>query len=1170
MEFELHAIFIRTLKTMNDNNTAIHRCKPYLVAAASQPLLVAKLRSIADGSTDLGDPDAALRLLIVATSNDELAHRAGRAADRLQKRPDKPIHDVSGIYFYPEPLGHRGGIAWLFPGEGAQYLGMLAGLDSQWPEVESVLQQCDFFADQIGHPFRSLRYFVDGWQTDEREQAETLLRRLDNAMLSVLSAGWCLSEVAKLMGVPMQAAAGHSAGELTALMTTGSMQVSTELPMFASVMNQMEIDSGGGDAQLLAVAAPADKVQSIVSKTLGTTGENGQAMVAMDNCPHQSVVVGRRNATIEVRKAIEAEGWIVEALALQQPYHTPMFAPLMGPLRDAFDQVTFKTPQVPLYSCATGERFPNDGNQIRQLSLAHWHNPVQFQTLVQQMYTDGIRVFLEVGPRGNISSFVSDILRGQPHAAIPMDTPRLSTADQIVHAAAQLAAHHIPIDLNALDPQRRIATPNATPAVGAPLEIAAADHNSVHPSLDPSVSSPSSSSVMSNHLQTMQQMLAQQSDVMQQFLVAKNQRLPIGRIAGRRRGGRVTAPGNRRSANGHHMIRAASHFAAHESGHNTPSTNGSDGTASPSPLPRPELPLLGDVSQYQPGERLVMHRMLDPAIEHYATHHTVGGREVSAIRPQQCGLPVMPMTFTLEMMMEAAIQLVPDQVVCSISRVQLSRWLAFYERDPITIRIEATLLPPDAEPYTRVLVRVLDTGNREEPFGEKPKLAAVGTVSLAPTYPSAPVAEPLELTDPQQCETSLQTMYNNLFHGDLFQGVCSLAKIGKQGIESTIEVLPRDELFRDDRPTAFLGDPVLLDVAMHPNAAWHLEQPDQTGRIMLPFEVKSVEFFGPRPEVGTRFECHGSLDEQSPRHFTHSVVSIDQQGRIWNRINGVRLWRFYLPFHEVNFHGPKNVYHLSQEFQSAPAAADDSAVAPIATARFAWLDDLAQPTLLRAAAEVLLSEQEYEEFIAGTMAHAEKVRWVFGRVVAKDAVRRLWHQQHGQRLYMSDIDTRHDDCGRPFALPRRAESPSPSDVPAADAVLPHLSIAHCGKISYAIASASPRIGLAVEAIQAVDDTQIANYLTQQELQGFANCKDRERRFASILATKKAVAKATGLGLLGDWKNVSVVDCSDGQATAELAGDLHQQVPTDFQHRWTATLTDDDGPRIIAIVIDPKA
>jgi len=79
-----------------------------------------------------------------------------------------------------------------------------------------------------------------------------------------------------------------------------------------------------------------------------------------------------------------------------------------------------------------------------------------------------------------------------------------------------------------------------------------------------------------------------------------------------------------------------------------------------------------------------------------------------------------------------------------------------------------------------------------------------------------------------------------LFHGELLQGFESVERYGEDGIEGTIRTLPRDELLRSHSKPEFVGDPILLDVAMHPVVAWHLEQADQSGRIMLPFELNRL------------------------------------------------------------------------------------------------------------------------------------------------------------------------------------------------------------------------------------------------------------------------------------------------------------------------------------------
>ena len=92
--------------------------------------------------------------------------------------------------------------------------------------------------------------------------------------------------------------------------------------------------------------------------------------------------------------------------------------------------------------------------------------------------------------------------------------------------------------------------------------------------------------------------------------------------------------------------------------------------------------MLGAFTHHEPGHSLVMRRVLDLRDDHFATHHTVGGREISKVDPGQYGVPVVPMTFTLEMMAEAAAVLVPGQVVTSVRDVRLYRWLAFDEEAP--------------------------------------------------------------------------------------------------------------------------------------------------------------------------------------------------------------------------------------------------------------------------------------------------------------------------------------------------------------------------------------------------------------------------------------------------------------------------------------------------------
>src|SRR6185312_1838063 len=152
--------------------------------------------------------------------------------------------------------------------------------------------------------------------------------------------------------------------------------------------------------------------------------------------------------------ALAERGTICERLPFRRPYHTPLFEPWMKPFRDIFEAVPFEAGHTPAYCCSTGELFPADPAAIRDLTVNHWVNPVEFARMIETMYADGVRLFVEAGPRGNLSAFVEDILRGQSFAAITANTTRKSGPTQINHLVAQLAAHGVPLNMGHLYTRR--------------------------------------------------------------------------------------------------------------------------------------------------------------------------------------------------------------------------------------------------------------------------------------------------------------------------------------------------------------------------------------------------------------------------------------------------------------------------------------------------------------------------------------------------------------------------------------------------------------------------------------------------------------------------------------------------------------------------------------------
>ncbi len=123
-------------------------------------------------------------------------------------------------------------------------------------------------------------------------------------------------------------------------------------------------------------------------------------------------------------------------------------------------------PQLPIYSCTTAAPYPNDPDEILHLMIDHWVRPVEFRRTIDALYADGVRVFVEVGPRGNLTAFVEDILRGRSFCAAPVNVQHRSGITQLNHCVGLLMAQGVNLDLTLLYARRqpRVVTWDHIPA----------------------------------------------------------------------------------------------------------------------------------------------------------------------------------------------------------------------------------------------------------------------------------------------------------------------------------------------------------------------------------------------------------------------------------------------------------------------------------------------------------------------------------------------------------------------------------------------------------------------------------------------------------------------------------------------------------------------------------
>ena len=146
---------------------------------------------------------------------------------------------------------------------------------------------------------------------------------------------------------------------------------------------------------------------------------------------------------------------VCEELPFARAYHTPGFAAVLEPLAAFYGEPGAAPARVPIYSCSTAGRMPESPDEIRRLAVAQWTRPVAFRDTIEAMYRDGLRVFVDVGARGNLCGYVEDILRGRPAFAVAANLPRRSGTAQLNHLVASLFAQGLTLDPAYLYARRR-------------------------------------------------------------------------------------------------------------------------------------------------------------------------------------------------------------------------------------------------------------------------------------------------------------------------------------------------------------------------------------------------------------------------------------------------------------------------------------------------------------------------------------------------------------------------------------------------------------------------------------------------------------------------------------------------------------------------------------------
>jgi acyl transferase domain-containing protein len=1074
------------------------------------------------------DPDA-LRLATVAGSIPELRAALERAAGRLADPSCGKIRELSGLYFAAEPLGRAGKLAFLIPGEGAQYPHMLADLALHFPEVLEQLDQYDRIVAGLGRECLPSDFMFPraSLPEAERDWVDAQLWSIEGAMGAVRVANLALHAILERLAIRPDVMVGHSSGEYAALQLSGMLDLQTEAQVAEAASDLFQIQDqvfreGFASAALLALGASREQAEAIARKA------GARVFVAMDNCPHQVVVACQREDAPRVAELAKAEGFVADVLPFDRPYHTPLFGGYAEKLRGWADRLAIRPPRVPLYSCTTVAPFPDDPDAVRALLVDHWVKPVEFRRTVQTLHDEGVRIFVECGPRGNLTAFVEDTLRGRPFLAIPANTQRRSGVTQLNHLVGVLASQGVDLDTAPLfegrglrplswdapavtpprpassvtlrtgfpemrlpsDVLERLRSAPPKPEAPAQPEHAAScpSPTPAEPPASPRLTPPAPARDVPASPPTPAPPRPQPTPRIPMPTPAMGQRpsnIPAGTP------GRDAAPLFRDFLATMDRFLVTQREVLRDCLGTPPATPPAHRT----PASAPAFPLLGQVVGTTPGRTLVCRRTFDPAEDRYLLDHALGLAPSDA-DPALRGLMILPLTMTLEILAEAAARLVPDLRVVGFRDVTASRWIAFEDGAPETLEVSARRDPERPE-VVRVSLRNL-TDERQP--GRPPQgPVAEATVLMASSYPNGGQAETPRVDGPPSRFRPERLYLDAMFHGPRWRGVASIDRTGPEGAVATLPVRPFADFFAHNPAPRFVLDPVVLDAAGQIVGFWTMEHLSR-GRIVFPFRLETLDLFGPPPPPGTNAKA-AAVIRLVGESQTRSDITISAHGRPWMRLAGWWDKRFDLPDNLFPIVLPSGVADVSEPF-ALPSASIDPAhafacrrvvVAPASDLAF-WRQVWSHRVLGRA---------ERQEFRRLDLPEARRLEWLAARTAAKEGVRDWLRRRHRIEAKLADIALRPDASGRLVAV-----GPWSARVPRA----PLLAMASMAGAAYALVGDDPRGEAARPALE------VASLALQHRVPGepplnLSPEQDEEWRLR-LWAARRAVARAFGADSAG--------------------------------------------------------